>query len=645
MELQRWLAGCLLLTMLSGTIPLYAQGDGGMQNRLQLAGRFMESGRSEEALSLYEELYQEDPQTFVYKEYVKCLQALGQYDRAEKVIRKQMRVARSATVVKVDLAANHLKAGQDKKAEAVFDEMIRKTDFSFGGVSPKELAQAVVEETGRYDVAASIYQTARQMECGSPQNASCCALYAESLADLYRLDGQIEPMLDEYLLLLRFVPSETSKVHARLQAFLAGKEKAASKKNLETLERLLYRRLQQQSGQPLVQDMLIWVLLQGKEFEEALVQARSYSRRFDDGGVKWLETIRVVAGNEVSDQAVAQYEAFLAAFHDKSLSVAPHNVRNARVELLNLYFSRLERQGRKDPDKARGLKQSYQKSLNELGRDPETFGMYRNLAKIYAYYLQDRDSARLCIENALQAGRFSAVQKAQLKIDLADILLYYDKVWDAMLLYGQVEKDFKQDPVGFYAKLQNARLSYYIGEFEWARSQLDVLRAATAKLIANDAMELSLLIRENMNPDSTYEGLALVARADFLVLRHLYDPALELLDSVLRMPLEGALFDEVYYRKAHVYLAMDSVERCLEQLQAVYDYPQDDLLADDALFEAAEILQEQGKNEQAMELYQRLFLDFKSSSLAPLARQRYRSLRGDGQAERESIQDDTNETI
>ncbi|MCM1530689.1 MAG: tetratricopeptide repeat protein [Bacteroides sp.] len=625
---MKWLALCLFGCVLAGFSPVCAQEKGSLQNRLQLAGRFMENGERDKALSLYEELYKEDPQTFVYREYVKCLQELDQYAQAEKIIRKQMRSAPHPAVLRVDLAANFIKAGQNKKAEAVFNEILQKNEFIDGGLSPKELTQAIVQQTGRHDVAVAVYQKARLIECGSPDNLPCYALYAESLAELYRQSGQIEPMLDEYLLLMSQDPSESAKVYARLQGLLAG-EDGSHRKRAETIKRALVRKIQQQADNPLTQDLLIWVLLQEKDFETALLQARAYSRRFADGGAKWLEAIRTVAKNDRFEEASAQYEAFLQAAGDPSLRISPQNTRNARIELLNLYFAQLEAQGGKDLDKARELKQSYQKLLGELGRDPETFGMYRNLAKIHAYYLNEKDSAQRWVEKALNTGRFSSQQKAQLKIDLADILLYYNKVWDATLLYGQVEKDFKQDPIGFYAKLQNARLSYYIGEFEWAKSQLDVLRAATAKLIANDAMELSLLIRENMNPDSAYDGLTLVARSDFLVFRHLYEPALELLDEVLQMPLEGALFDEVYYRKAHIFLAMDSTDRALEYLQKVYDYPDDDLLADDALFEAAEIHREQGDTAQAMELYQRLFLDFKSSSLAPLARQRYRELRGD----------------
>lgn len=637
----------------------------GVQNRLQLAGRFMETGQAEKALTLYADLYKEVPDEFVYRQYLSCLQELADYGQAEKIIRRRMASSPSPLLLKVDLAANFLKANQSKKAEAVFKDIVEKTDFMKAGVSIEELAQDIVKKTDRHDVAIAVYQKARSMECGDAEDFPCHITYASLLADLYRLGGRYEPMLNEYLYLLERDPSQHERVYADLQALLATSRtsRPGAGKTLEILKRALYRRIQQQADSPVVQEMLIWILLQEKDFEQALLQARAFSRRFADGGEKWFVTIQTVAQNGQFAQATAQYEYFLTQAETEG-GIPPQRVRRCRIELLNLYFLRLEAQGTKNLESARRIKDAYRKLLAELGHDPETFGMYRNLAKIYAYYLHEKDSARQLIENALKKSPFSAVQRAELKIDLADILLYHNKVWDATLLYSQVEKDFKQDAVGFYAKLQNARLSYYIGEFEWAKSQLNVLKAATSKLIANDAMELSLLIKENINPDSAYDGLFLVAKADFLVFRHLYEPAQELLDSVLSMPLEGALFDEVYYRKARICLQTDSIDRCLYWLRKVYESQEDDLLVDDALFAAATLLQlragyvadpatgyaadfrfplpdsplfenrtdiqkDQDK-ENAMQLYQKLFIDYKSSSLAPLARQRYRALRGDG---------------
>lgn len=679
------------------------------QNRLQLARRYASSGQLEKALSVYGELYGEDPQIFVYEGYLDCLQQLGRYDQAEKLVRRQMRGSRLPVLLKVDLARNYILQGQKAKAESVLQEIVRKTDFSQPGLSVEELAEAIVEKTRLYAPAIDLYLQARiqaggekvsdraetrRRKAGNPGgedfdpsyfllnagegsgsplrevSSAASVLYASQLANLYRLDGRYGPMLDEYVSMMRVDPSAREEVCSRLQALLAGSggEEAgvssgeASKRIARQILQLVSQKAQQEPDDPVVQDLLIWTLLQERDFQAAAVQARSYSRRFSDAGTKWFETIRTIAQNRVYDLAQIQYETFIREASDTRSDLSPSLVRMSRIDLLNLYFSRLENRKTRDTVQIRQIKEAYRKLFAELGRDPETFGMHRNLARIYAYYTGERDSACRLLEQALASRSFSAQQKAQLKIDLADILLYYDKVWDATLLYSQVEKDFKQDAVGFYAKLQNARLSYYIGEFEWAQSQLDVLRAATSKLIANDAMELSLLIRENMNPDSTYEGLEKVARADLLIFRRLYRPALSLLDQVLAMPLEGALFDDVYFRKAQVCLRLDSVDAALDCLARIYTGYTDDLLADDALFMAAGLLQlrsghaidpeteflrssdfpppdaplwgkrsqeeKTADREEAMRLYQRIFMEYRSSALAPLARQRYRQLRG-----------------
>ena len=722
------------------------------QNRLQLAERYMQNGEADKALSLYEELYQEDPQTFVYQGYLQCLQALEQYPEAEKLIRRQMKSAPQPILFQIDLLQNFLLSGETKKARAGFDGFLSGLDI-YGGsaVSLSEIAQDIVEKTRRYDWAVALYVHARELagdayqavtegsvpryklnrdflkKAGSVAEARLYLrwlfglgeavpgmawqeewedfslfgagktdsperyLYAQELADLYRMTGQYELMLDEYLKVLERDPDRKEEVYTRLQAVMAssslsetgaragdglgttsagnGQDVAypangkASSRVASRLESLLYQKAQQEPMDEVVQDMLVWVLLQQKDFETALLQAKAYSRRFEDGGQKWLEAIRVTTSNRRYEMARTAYEEFVLEAEAGAMPVSTQYLREAKIDLLDLYFATLESRKEKNPEWVAGLKQAYQALFSELGRGPEIFGLYRNLAKIHAYYAGERDSARMLLEEALASHRFTRSQQAVLKIDLADILLYYDKVWDATLLYSQVEKDLKQDPVGFYAKLQNARLSYYIGEFEWAKSQLEVLRAATSKTIANDAMELSLLIKENMSPDSSYTGLWYVARSDFMAMRGFHEEALRFLDTLLSLPQEGGLFDEAWYRKAQIYLGMDSIGQALYWLSEVYTDYRDPLLVDDALFLSAELLQlrsgipvpegmdhawvfwlpEAGSEvfgqrtdeqrladkEEAMRLYQWLFMEFKSSTLASLARQRYRFLRGD----------------
>jgi predicted negative regulator of RcsB-dependent stress response len=220
--------------------------------------------------------------------------------------------------------------------------------------------------------------------------------------------------------------------------------------------------------------------------------------------------------------------------------------------------------------------------------------------------------------------------KAEIKLELGDTYLFTGEVWEASLLYSQVEKALKNEPIGHEAKFRNARLSYFIGEFEWAKAQLDVLKAATSKLIANDAMELSLLISDNMDPDSTYTALAFFARAELSMYRMQYDGALATLDSIRMLALSHPLDDDVLFRKAEIFISKNDLAQADSLLaDIVEDYPFD-ILADNALFRRAE-LHAGPLNDKAaaMDMYQRLVLEYPGSLFATEARKRYRQLRGD----------------
>jgi len=217
-----------------------------------------------------------------------------------------------------------------------------------------------------------------------------------------------------------------------------------------------------------------------------------------------------------------------------------------------------------------------------------------------------------------------------MKIELADILLLTGDVWEASLLYSQVEKAFKNDVVGFEAKYRNARLYYYIGEFSYARAQLDILKAATSKLIANDAMQLSLLISDNMDEDSTTTGLRLYSRADLLLFRNKPEEAFKTLDSINMLGLYHPLFDEVLFQKAEIRLRQGRYADADSLLVKLVNFYQQDLLADDALFKLGELNENIFKNyPRAMEFFERILTDYPGSIFVVDARRHYRNLRGD----------------
>jgi tetratricopeptide (TPR) repeat protein len=213
---------------------------------------------------------------------------------------------------------------------------------------------------------------------------------------------------------------------------------------------------------------------------------------------------------------------------------------------------------------------------------------------------------------------------------MADIQLLKGEVWESTLLYSQVEKAMRGDTLGQEAKFRNSRLAYYKGEFDWAKAQLDVLKAATSKLIANDALELSLLIGDNLNFDSTGEALRMFSRADLAFFQNNVSGALATLDSLEASFPESTLGDDLLYRRAKIYLRQGKTIEAIAQLDKVLATYKKDILADNALFMLAGIYDYQMKDSaKAMDLYKELMTDFPGSLYVVEARKRFRTLRGD----------------
>ncbi|MDR0763125.1 MAG: tetratricopeptide repeat protein [Bacteroidales bacterium] len=610
--------------------------DGG---NLQLAQKYEQQGEIDKAISLYGEAFEKDPSPYVYERYLKALLNAEQYGQAEKIIRQFQKKSANPLLVQIDLgylellkerAAAAAAAEQQQqqknrkvskksqqssqlKSEKIFQDIIDNLSNNISPYILQECSAALLSKTGSAKYSILLYQKART---DSKNND----FYAEELGSLYRQNGQTQEMLREFMKALKKDEKKLQQIQENIQVFIGTNPQKG-----QEIRQTLYQQAQKEQQNKSVQTLYLWILWQEKLYAEALKQAEVYGKTFNDNGEKIFETAMLAT---VNNDFVNGEKGFKYLIENGNRDIA----QRSKTELLNLYFAQIEREQTRDGARIEKIKNEYIALYSQMERNAKALPIARNLARIYGYYLGLSDSAEELLYSVLQWTGVSATDKAQAKIDLAGILLYSGKVWDATLLYGQVEKDFKQDNIGFYAKLQNAQLSYYIGEFEWAKSQLDVLKAATSKVIANDAMELSLLIKEHPSSDSSYYGLELFAKAEFFTYRKLYSEALQTLDTLLSAPFEYDLYDNAWFKKGEIFTALDNTEQALNAYEKVYSNYGESLLADDALFAAAELYEKTGNNERAKELYEKIFMDYGGSSLAVLARERYRVLRGDAHA-------------
>jgi tetratricopeptide (TPR) repeat protein len=288
-----------------------------------------------------------------------------------------------------------------------------------------------------------------------------------------------------------------------------------------------------------------------------------------------------------------------------------------------------------DQSSIQKLISEYQSALNDLGYRDGTWRLVNNYAHVKAFYESKFSPTAIqeaidILQNGLETPGLNPIGRATLKLELGDVYVLTGNIWDASLLYGQVEKTFKFDEIGYEAKLKNAKVFYYSGDFGWAEAQLSVLKGSTSKLIANDALELSVFITENTGLDTTTEALSMFSKTELFVAQHKYDSALFTLTLIEEQFPNHTLADNILYQRALIYSETGDYEKAAKNFMDVAEMFSSDILADNALLEAGKLFEGKlNKPEEAMKAYTNILENYTSSLFTVEARKRLRALRGD----------------
>jgi outer membrane protein assembly factor BamD (BamD/ComL family) len=448
---------------------------------------------------------------------------------------------------------------------------------------------------------------------------------------LYRIKGNQDKMVQEYLNYVTQSSANIQYVKNVMQALLTKPEE------LESLEKLLYDKIQSQPDVEVYSDLLIWVTMQQKNFYASFIQARAYDKRYKREGEKSMEVARVALDNEDYDNALKVYRYVIKEFPNSQTYLL------ARLGLIRTREARVKKTFPISKDSVHILIDDYKDFIKQYPDNINSLEAARSEALLFANFLDQKDSAIAIINKLLSNPRASLHLKSKAKLDLGDIYLLKGEPWESTLLYSQVEKVQRENPLGYEAKLKNAKLSYYKGDFRLAQEHLDILKQATTREISNDALDLSMRIKENIAFDSVGEALKEYASIELLLYQNKNDQALKEIqmlkegkinkagneDSVQTISNQSIL-DDVYWLEANIRMRQGEFDKSIGLLQKIIQDYADDILADDAFFLQGEIYERQlGQKEKAMEIYREFLNKFPGSVYAAEARKRFRLLRGD----------------
>lgn len=593
----------------------------------QLALQYYKEKEYDKAVELFEKIHAKKPDSYVYYYYYHALLELERYNDAEKMLKKQVKAYPNVLRYKVDLGYVYERSGDNAKAEKTYQECLKNLAAKESTVN--ELTNAFMSR-GKYDLAAETILKGRKL-LNDEQ------LLSKNLITIYKALHQNDKIVDEIISLVKTDNEKyQNDVQTAIQDLLADDEDNQQYMSIRTA---LQKFSQKNPSNVLCMKELYWISLLHKDYEEAFILAKALDKRLKTEGVFTYELATTAAENRDYATAIEALNYIIKKGEEA------HNYVQAKMKLLDVKYMQLVESSPVKMVDAINLEQDFRKVLDENGLHSGTMDWIRKYAHLLAFYVNKPQEAMDVLNQAMSATR-DMKEKNQYKIDLADVQLYTGDIWDASLNYSQVDKDMPNDVLGNEAKFKNAKLSFYIGEFLWAKSQLDVLAAATTKLIANDAIYSSMLIMDNLEEEEegdeadttltlfqSSEGnlaLKMYAKAEFLIFQNKDDEALKALDSVMMLSPFGSLVDDALYQKALIYIKQKNYFEAEKLLKRVVENYGDQLLADDAVFQLAELYEYYLKDiPQAMEYYQKILKDYSDSLYVVQARNRYRVLRGD----------------
>ncbi len=598
-----------IVQLIAPTLLLLFFSIGASAQNSRLAQEYFNNGEYEKAASLYEKLYTSKGgnNTFYFSRYLGCLIELEEYQKAEGILKDQLKKHPNKYSLYVDYGNLYERQFEQAKADEYYQKAINKIGNDPNAI--RNLANTFQNLT-KYDLAIAAYEKgAKTVKNGSPNQ------FAYYLAELYRRKGEQSKMVEQYLAYIGENPNRITTIQSIAQRYF-------SEEDFTELQTQLYTTIQDDPDNGIYPELLGWVFLQRKDYKGAMRQAKALDRRMEENGGRVFNIARTAAQDKDYETAINGYDYII---ENKGSNSAFYI--EAKQESLKCQRRKLVEGYEYTQEDLKGLEADYESFLEEFGKSKLTAPIILELAQLEAVYINDLDKAIGLLAEMIEYPRVNPQVLARSKITLADFYLMKGEIWESTLLYSQVDKAFKDDLLGQEARYRNARLSYFAGDFEWAQTQFSVLKASTSKLIANDALDMSIFIMDNLALDTTAVPLKMFSEAELLVFQNKFEPAFVKLDSIRTQFPEHALDDDILYTKSEIYTKKRDYEKAATMLETIIEKYPDGIRADNAIFKLAEMNETHFENlEKATKLYEKILFEYSGSTFAVEARKRYRRL-------------------
>ncbi len=567
-----------------------------------VAAEYYKNGEFEKALLSYKKLYNKSPNNNTYLlQLVKSLQQLEKYQEAETLLLEQISRVNYPPLL-IELGYNYQLQNNIIQAETYYESALKTIDQNPNFVF---VVGKAFEDRSLLDQAITAYEKAMVLKPDLNFNVQLARIYGDQ--------GNVEKMFESYL---NFVDLNDSYINTIKRAFSEFISENSDNKNNVLLKRILLKKIQTDQNL-LWNEMLSWLFVQQKDYNKAFTQEKAMFFRQPES----LDRIEELAHIALADKA---YQVALDIFTYLTETAQDLDTK------LKAYYNLIEIKTQlATKEEYNSILSEYKAIFDTYGTHTKTLFIQISYAHFLAFYKHEPNQAVSVLKQSLELP-LNSFQEAGVKLELGDVLVLQEKFNEALIYYTQVQRNLKNSTLSQEARYKVAKTSYYKGDFKWAESQLKILKSSTSQLIANDALDLMLLITDNKYEDSTQTALKLYAKADLMAFQNQTDNAIELLDEILTNHKGKTIEDQTLFKQAQLFEKNQEYHKAEANYQAIITNFSDDILADDAYFFLAELYRKKlNQPEKAKELYEKIVFNYQDSIYFVDARNNFRSLRGD----------------
>jgi tetratricopeptide (TPR) repeat protein len=570
----------------------------------QLAQNYFDKGEFDKAASLYEEMDKKQPNNFYFtQKLVACFQGLKQFSKAEKLLLNK-KEANNQPIIFVELGYNAQLEKDQNKADLYYkkalDIVAKQPNYAY------QIGQA-------YEQKSLLLQAYSTYEIAQKTNSSMNFDYQMALlqGQMGNLDVMVVKLLDYSYANI----NSTLSVQNQLVFFMQDDAENVFANSLK--KELLLRT--QKTQDIYWNQFLSWLYINLKEYNKAFIQEKSIYKRNPESFDDIIQLAQICVNEKETETAQAIFEFILQNTTDES------TILNAQYFLLKNEIETAK------PETYSVIQTKFETLLSQFGNSPYAIDLRILAAHFKAFYLNDFEKAKALLEATMEMP-INIRQKAKVKMELADIFVFNEKFNQAIIYYAQIQNDLPNDEFSHEASMRMAKTSFFKKDFNWAKKQAGELKQASTQLIANDAVELFLLISDNSAEDSLQVALQDFSKADLLEYQNKPKDALEAFLQILEKHKGQSIEAGTLYKVGKNYEKLGNFAKAIGYYQTILENHKDGIYIDEALFYSAEIYKNQLNDlEKAKNLYEKVVLEHPDSIYFTEARKQYRQLRGDKQ--------------